>query len=264
MALALDPGALPSGGQIAAGSAIISQSGNAMLVNQQTDRMIANWDTFNIGRDASVRFNQPGVSSVALNRISDQNPSQILGSLSANGRIFLLNPSGIVFGQSARVDVGALVASSLEMADVDFLAGRYQFDGDGGAILNQGRIATAEGGVVAFVGGQVGNEGTIGTPGGSTALIAGDEVTLDFTGDGLINYSVDRGDLNVSDAAGSFADKNAANGKAVTVSGLALTGADSGNMRFAMGPNTGGGIFQGTYMGGLIIDRTGYQTENDQ
>ncbi|NLA41187.1 MAG: filamentous hemagglutinin N-terminal domain-containing protein, partial [Smithella sp.] len=95
---ALDPNALPTGGQVVAGQVNISQAGNAMTVNQQTDRMIANWNTFNIGRNASVAFQQPGASSVALNRIFDQNPSQIFGSLSANGQVFLLNTAGVYFG----------------------------------------------------------------------------------------------------------------------------------------------------------------------
>ena len=193
MALALDPGALPTGGRIAAGSAVISQSGTSMTVDQQTSRMIATWDTFNIGQNASVRFNQPGSSSVALNRIAGQSPSQILGNLSANGQVFLLNPAGIVFGRNARVDVGSLVASSLDMTNADFLAGDYRLTGDGGGVLNQGSITTADGGVVALVGERVGNEGTIATPDGGTALIGGTDVTLDFTGDGLINYSIDQG-----------------------------------------------------------------------
>ncbi|MEJ2199713.1 MAG: filamentous hemagglutinin N-terminal domain-containing protein, partial [Desulfuromonadaceae bacterium] len=197
MALALDPGALPTGGRIVAGSGHIDQSGHAMTINQQSDKMIANWETFNIGQGASVRFNQPAASSVALNRIADRNPSQILGSLSANGRIFLLNPAGILFGQSAQVDVGGLVASTLDMTDADFLAGAYHLSGNSsGSVLNRGVITTTDGGVIAFVGSRVGNEGSIRTPGGSAALIAGEDVTLDFSGDGLINYRVERGAID--------------------------------------------------------------------
>ncbi len=107
-AWALNPGALPTGGQVVAGSGSISQSGNQMTINQQTQKMIANWTTFNIGRNAGVNFIQPNSSSVALNRILDQNPSQILGSLTSNGLVFLLNPSGIIFGATARVEPGPL------------------------------------------------------------------------------------------------------------------------------------------------------------
>ena len=121
---ALDPGALPTGGQIVAGQGSISGAGNAMTVFQNTQKMIANWSTFNIGQNASVRFNQPNPSAIALNRVQSQNPSQILGSLTANGQVWLVNPSGILFGSTARVDVGGLVASSLNITNENFLADR--------------------------------------------------------------------------------------------------------------------------------------------
>ncbi|WP_298270670.1 GLUG motif-containing protein [Geobacter sp.] len=193
-AFALDPGALPGGGRITAGSGAITTSGSQMTINQSSQQLIANWDSFNIGQNAGVRFNQPNSSATALNRIQDQNPTQILGSLSANGRVFLLNPAGIVFGQGAKVDVGGLVASSLNMLDSDFLAGRYTFSnaGNAGSILNQGNIS-ANGGIVALIAPKVANEGTITADNGSAALIAGNRVSVDFTGDGLITYTVDQG-----------------------------------------------------------------------
>jgi len=193
-AFALDPGALPTGGRITAGNATITTSGNQMTINQSSQQMIANWNSFNIGQNAGVSFNQPNSGATALNRIQDQNPTQILGSLSANGRIFLLNPAGIIFGQNAKVDVGGLVASSLNMLDSDFLAGRYAFSGPGtaGSIINRGSIS-ANGGIVALIAPKVSNEGTITATNGSAALIAGNQVSVDFTGDGLITYTVDQG-----------------------------------------------------------------------
>lgn len=193
-AQAIDLGALPTGGQIVSGQGSIAQVGSQMTVTQGTDRMIATWETFNIGQDAGVRFNQPGASSVALNRIFDQNPSQILGSLTANGQVFLLNPSGIVFGQSAQVDVGGLVASSLNMGNESFLAGRYTFEINGleGRVENMGSI-TANGGVVALIAPQVSNSGTITAQNGAVVLAAGEKVSLDFAGDGLLSYSVEQG-----------------------------------------------------------------------
>ena len=192
-AWALEPGALPTGGQITAGQGSISQSGNSLNINQLSDRLIANWSTFNIGSDASVRFQQPGSSSVALNRIFDQNPSQIFGALSANGQVFLLNPSGIVFGASARVDVGGLVASSLNLSDEDFMAGKFGFSGAGGAVINRGAIRTADGGYVAFLSPCVQNEGSITAPNGNVSLAAGSKVNLDFSGDKLVNFTIDQG-----------------------------------------------------------------------
>ena len=197
-ASALDPGTLPTGGKITSGKGSIYSSGNQMTVKQDTRKMIANWDTFNIGKSAGVAFKQPDADSVALNRIYDQNPSQILGSLSANGKVFLLNPSGIVFGKDAQINVGGLVASSLNMADSDFLAGKYNFfsDGQSGSILNQGNISVIPGGVVALIAPKVTNEGTITATSGDVLMAAGNQVSLDFNGDGLISYTINKGAIN--------------------------------------------------------------------
>lgn len=191
---ALDPGTLPSGGQITTGSGTIAVGGDRMTVNQSSPQMIANWNSFNIGSNAAVQFNQPNSTSSALNRINDQNPSQIMGSLSANGRVFLVNPSGIIFGKTARIDAGAITASSLNMLDSDFLAGRYSFSnsGNAGMVINQGVLNAMPGGVVALIGPRVSNEGTITTPTGSAVLAAGNQVSIDFEGDGLINLTVDQ------------------------------------------------------------------------
>ena len=192
------PNALPTGGQITAGSGTISQSGSNMTVNQLTDKMIANWQTFNIGANAGVTFQQPGFSSMALNRILGQDPSQIYGRLTSNGQVFLLNPAGVIFGTGSQVNVGGIVASTLNMTDADFLAGKYNFTSTGtpGSILNQGNITTAPGGVVAFISQNVRNEGTITAPQGTVALAAGDAVGLDFAGDGLINVNVSQSAVN--------------------------------------------------------------------
>jgi filamentous hemagglutinin family protein len=195
---ALDNGVLPSGGTIVAGTGSISTSGSSMTVIQATDRMVTDWVSFNIGRDASVNFLQPGASSIALNRITDQNPSRIMGSLSANGNVFLLNPSGILFGATAQVNVGALVASSLNLSNEDFFAGRYAFENSGGAgtVVNQGNIRTPDGGYVAFLGPIVKNEGTITADKGSVVMAAADKVRLDFSGDGMLGYSIEKGAMD--------------------------------------------------------------------
>ncbi|WP_407179468.1 YDG domain-containing protein [Bradyrhizobium sp. STM 3562] len=176
--------ALPSGGQVVSGAATIATSGNAMTINQSTDRIIANWQSFSIGAGNSVTFNQPSASSVALNRVVGQDPSQILGSLTANGQVFLVNPNGIAVGKGASVQTGSFVASTLGITDENFLAGNYRFTGTGGSIVNQGNI---NGNVVALISPSVTNEGTIK---GSTALAAGTDVLLDFNGDGLISVEV--------------------------------------------------------------------------
>ncbi|HWQ25584.1 MAG TPA: filamentous hemagglutinin N-terminal domain-containing protein, partial [Chlorobaculum sp.] len=194
----IEAGALPTGGDISPDTGKIATSGSQMTVNQYSAKMIANWDTFNIGESASVRFIQPTVSSIALNRINDQNPSQIMGSLSSNGTVFLLNQNGMVFGKTARVDVGGLVASSLNLSDNDFLNERYAFTsrGNAGSIVNEGTITAKQGGVVAMIAPKVINEGSITADKGSVAMLAGDQFTVDFSGDGLIKYTVDKGSVD--------------------------------------------------------------------
>ena len=197
-ARALDPAALPTGGQIIAGQGQIDTSGSAMTVTQTSDRMVADWNTFNIGSGAAVTFAQPSAGSVALNRIYDTAPSQIFGRLSANGQVFLLNPAGILFGATAQVDVGGLVASSLGLSNDAFMAGNFTFDGSSaaGSILNQGTIQAPEGGYVAFLAPHVENQGEISASGGTVAMAAGDRVSLDFSGDRLVNFIVDRGSVD--------------------------------------------------------------------
>ncbi|NTW51358.1 MAG: filamentous hemagglutinin N-terminal domain-containing protein [Chlorobiaceae bacterium] len=197
-AFAIAPGELPTGGTITAGSGTIAAAGNAMTVTQTSQKLIADWNTFNIGAQASVKFEQPGATSAALNRIHDLNPTQIMGKLSSNGQVFLLNQSGIIFGKTAQVNVGGLVASSLNMADSDFLAGNYKLTNGGaaGSVVNEGSINALPGGVVALIAPQVENQGTITAEAGSAALLSGNKVTVDFVGDGLISYVVDEGAVN--------------------------------------------------------------------
>lgn len=190
--------ALPSDGVVTNGNAAISGQGTGNLtITQTSNSATIHWQSFNVGASESVRFVQPSSSAVTLNRVLGSDPSQILGRLSANGQVFLINPNGILFGRGASVNVGGLVASTLNLADTDFLAGRYQFQSSSGStVRNQGTIQTPEGGYVALLGNQVFNDGAINSPQGSVALAAGNAVTLDFAGDGLLKVAVSRGALD--------------------------------------------------------------------
>ncbi|HCN88668.1 MAG TPA: filamentous hemagglutinin, partial [Oxalobacteraceae bacterium] len=182
--------ALPIDGQVTAGSATITGSSNSMTINQSSQNAALNWQSFNIGQAETVKFVQPNSSSVALNRVLGADPSSILGGLSANGKVFLVNPNGILFGKGASVNVGGLVASTLNISDSDFMAGKYKFAGAGnGSVTNQGAI-NADGGYVALLGANVSNEGTINARLGTIALAAGNAITLDVAGDGLLNVKV--------------------------------------------------------------------------
>ncbi|MFM2426270.1 MAG: hypothetical protein RL707_96, partial [Pseudomonadota bacterium] len=95
---------LPTGGQVNAGQATLSQSGSTLNVNQTSQRAVVDWNTFNVGKDASVNFQQPNAQSATLNRVSDTQPSQILGRITAPGTVVLVNPQGVYFGKSSSVD----------------------------------------------------------------------------------------------------------------------------------------------------------------
>jgi filamentous hemagglutinin family protein len=189
--------AAPVGGVVTAGGAtIVSGTGGNVVITQNTQNAAINWNSFNVAAGESVRFVQPNSSAVTLNRVVGVDPSSILGNLSANGKVFLVNPNGIVFGKGASVNVGGLVASSLNIGDTDFMAGNYRFAGAaGGAITNLGTI-NAPGGYVALLGANVSNGGVISARLGSVALAAGNAITLDVAGDGLLNVAINEGAVN--------------------------------------------------------------------
>jgi filamentous hemagglutinin family protein len=174
---------VPSGLQVVAGQASLHQNGGQLTVTN-SNNAILNWNSFSIGAANSVRFAQPGSSSQVLNRVVGNDPSSILGSLSSNGRVWLLNPNGVLFGANSRVDVAGLVTSTLNLPNSDWLAGRYLFTGGttAAAIDNQGQLRTTLGGQVALIGGSVSNEGIIEASGGQITLAAGQSVELVDTG----------------------------------------------------------------------------------
>ncbi|HEU5059195.1 MAG TPA: filamentous hemagglutinin N-terminal domain-containing protein, partial [Kofleriaceae bacterium] len=188
--------ALPAGGTVVGGQAAIATQGAAMTVEQASARAAIDWQSFNIGSQASVTFRQPSASAIALNRVLGTSGSEIYGRLSANGQVFLLNPNGVLFGRGAQVDVGSLLASPIDLSPADFMAGRYNLSGGGsGSVVNRGSIRTAPGGYAALIAPSVLNEGTIDSPGGNVTLAAASAATLDFMADGLVRIRVDRGAL---------------------------------------------------------------------
>src|SRR5262245_27634779 len=196
-------GAMPSAAEpqrpsVVGGAATVSGAGTGSLtVNQGTNSAIINWHTFNIGAGESVRFNQPGSSSIALNRVTGgQGPSEIMGTLSANGRVFVINRDGVLFGPNAVVNTAGFLASTHDIRNEDFMAGRMNFNIPGrpdASIVNLGRITATSGGFAALVAPGVRNSGTITATLGTAALVAsGNGFTLDMYGDRLITLSVNR------------------------------------------------------------------------
>lgn len=186
----------PLGPQIAVGVAQIDGLGtDALSVQQSSNKAIVNWNTFDIGLGETTTIIQPGVDSVLLNRVTGGlGGSQILGALSANGQVFLINPDGVLFGKNATVDVGALVVTTHDLVDGDFLSGNYAFGlsgNPGASIVNLGTISVTDGGFAALVAPGVRNDGVIRANLGQVALASGNSFSLDLYGDGLIKLAVD-------------------------------------------------------------------------
>ncbi|MCX8086055.1 MAG: filamentous hemagglutinin N-terminal domain-containing protein [Rhodocyclaceae bacterium] len=175
--------ALPTAPVVAHGTASFAQSGNVLSVTNSNGAII-HWQSFGIGAGETVNFIQPSASSAVLNQVigagGAPEMSRIYGTLTSNGRVWLVNPSGILIGPGAVIDTAGFVASTLTVRAEDFLAGRLSFQATPGAgeVINQGEIKTPLGGSVYLVGANVTNEGLIRTPGGETILAAGQTVNL--------------------------------------------------------------------------------------
>ncbi len=169
----------PTGATVVNGQVGFATQGNTLTITNSPNAII-NWQQFSIGAGETTRFVQQNASSAVLNRVVGQDPSQLLGSLLSNGRVYLINPNGILFGQGAVIDVGGLVASTLKLSNGDFLAGRLNFtDGLGaGSINNQGSITTPTGGNVYLIAPDISNSGVITSPQGEILLAAGHSVNL--------------------------------------------------------------------------------------
>jgi filamentous hemagglutinin family protein len=176
----------PTDPTVVGGQAIVSGLGSShVTIAQASQQAIINWQQFNIAPNEVTQFIQPNAQAIALNRIFDQNPSQIFGSLRANGNIILLNPNGIMFGPNAQVNVGGLIAASLNLSNANFLAGHYLFQGTGieASVKNMGAIDASHGGVYLLAP-NVENSGVITSPGGNIMLAAGAKAFLSNRPDG--------------------------------------------------------------------------------
>jgi filamentous hemagglutinin family protein len=169
---------LPVNPTVVNGAASFNQVGNVLTVTNSNGTII-NWNKFSIGAGETTHFAQTSAASSVLNRVLND-PTAIYGTLSSNGRVWLVNPAGIMVGPGGKVDVAAFVASTLPVRNEDFLAGRHLFINDGTAqnVINQGEIKTPAGGSVYLIGSNVTNEGIITTPKGETILAAGATVSL--------------------------------------------------------------------------------------
>lgn len=193
--------ALPTGGKVVAGSATISQTQTAtsatMNINQTSQRAVVNWDSFNVGKNAQVNFNQPNAQAVMLNRVTSANASVIDGAVRANGQVVLVNPNGVTFGKGADINAAAVVATTMNIANKDFMEGKSTYKGNGkGAVVNEGKISVNDpNGYIALLAPEIRNEGyllAVKGPKNAVAMASGEQITLDFRGDQLISVNVDK------------------------------------------------------------------------
>ncbi|GAC1045481.1 MBG domain-containing protein [Rhizobium sp. No.120] len=198
---------LPSGGQVAAGSATIgTPSAGALTINQTSGSAVVNWQSFNVGKANRVTFVQPDANAAILNRVTGDTSSTISGQINANGQVYLINPNGIAITSSGTVKAGAFVASTLGISDDDFMGGKRTFTGNGASapVTNAGAITINRGGYMALIGGTVANAGVITVPMGKAALGSGEQATLDLSGDGFLQVAVP----TKADGSGALVDNS--------------------------------------------------------
>ncbi|MFY9271210.1 MAG: filamentous hemagglutinin N-terminal domain-containing protein, partial [Candidatus Manganitrophaceae bacterium] len=274
----------PLGPSVIAGGASVSGIGtDQVTINQTTPQAILQWEQFNIAPNEVTRFVQPSAQAIALNRIFDASPSQILGALQANGSVILLNPNGVIFGPGAQVNVNGLIASSLNLTDANFLSGHYLFEGSAlaGSVQNAGTIETGSGGFVYLLAPNVENSGMIRSPEGHITLAAGTTAYLSNRPDGrgfLVEVTAPSGEaLNLKEL---IADGGRINlfGRVVNQSGLIRANSireQSGRIELYAGERivlgggsriTAKGGEEGVSDGGTVIvlaDKSGGETRFD-
>jgi filamentous hemagglutinin family protein len=185
--------AQPTGGVVVGGAASIRQTREATTIDQASQRAAVNWQTFNVGSEDTVMFDQPSASAVALNRVTGPDPSQIAGHIDANGQIALVNQSGVLFYKGAQVNTAGLIVSSAGISNANFMAGRMIFDQPGNSnaqVVNQGTVTVRQAGLAALVAPQVANSGVIDAKLGHVVLAGANTATLDMFGDGLLSLDV--------------------------------------------------------------------------
>jgi len=174
----------PAGGQVAAGQAAIQEHPGTLTVNQASERAVINWQGFSINSGELTRFVQPSATSAILNRVTGVLPSELNGTLEANGRVFLINPNGVVIGPSGRIDTASFTATTLNVPDSAFMVGGdLFFSGDSTAAIRNFGIISASDGDVLLVARTIENSGTLSAPEGTAALAAGSEVLMTMAGD---------------------------------------------------------------------------------
>lgn len=208
LTLAVAPAAraIPENPTVVTGAVTVTTVGSTgaqtQTITQTSSRAILTWGGFNLTKDDVVNFQQLNSRAVTVNRVTGTEASAIDGKINANGRVFIINPRGVVFGTDAQINVNTLIASTADITEQNLTADQYVFDQPstvaGAVISNAGQITVADTGMAGLFGPSVVNTGTIiasvgTTHGGAIALGAGRTFSVDFAGDGLITFDVTSG-----------------------------------------------------------------------
>ena len=185
--------AAPNGANVVHGNVNISQSGSNTIINQNTDKAIINWNSFDVNKGESVLFNQNSSSSIILNRVTNGLPTNIFGNISANGNVFILNQAGVLVGNGASINTNSFLAGAANINDNDFIAGKYNFYGAQGNVINNGSIKVQDGGYAVLMGKNVENNGLISAKLGKIYLSSGETFRMDMSGNDLIGVEVEKG-----------------------------------------------------------------------
>ena len=185
----------PTGGTVVFGSASIgAPNATTTLIKQTTNSAVINWQSFSVGSGSSVVFDQPSAAAIALNRVLGGGVSQIDGSLSANGQVWIINANGILFGKGSQINVAGLLATTSDIADGDFASGNYSFSSassnPSASVDNAGSIHVGAGGSAVLSAPHVSNSGLIQADGGQIVLGGASAFTVDFDGDNLLRYQI--------------------------------------------------------------------------
>ena len=182
----------PTGAQVVHGSATITTPNATTTQITNSPNAVINWQSFSVGSNETTRFVQQSAASAVMNRVVGVDPSQILGNLTSNGQVFLINPNGLVFGAGAVVDTAGFVGSTLNITDADFLAGKLKFQGDAasGSIKNHGLIKSRGDGSIYLVAPDIKNDGIIRTEDGRILLAAGRKLTVSSLDVDFISFEI--------------------------------------------------------------------------
>ncbi|MDD5274537.1 MAG: filamentous hemagglutinin N-terminal domain-containing protein [Methylovulum sp.] len=221
----------PNGAHIINGQVSIDTATPGVTTITNSPNAIIQWQNFNIAQNETTRFVQQNSQSAVLNRIIGENPSTILGQLASNGKVFLINPNGVVFGANSVVDTQGLIASSLNLSNQDFLTGNYHFiAGSGtepGAIVNEGIIRAGKNGNIILIAPSIQNNGIIKSDGGQITLAAGKELLLTSLDNPDIRYAVQAPDNAVLNLGKLLTEGGAVNVFAGTITHSGDINADS-------------------------------------